>query len=282
VLFLRICGALLLGIISIRGQASLSIDRMEFHQYEDGPTLDAAYEFLPGETVWFSSRMSGFQTEQEENDKHVKLTWQLTVSDPLGISIEKAQAGKIEDRLLPEDKEWRPKFLASYQLPPFAVGGSYKISVKVKDELSGKETSRVLEFPVKAPAPFKTDSLVVRNFRFLRNEDDKLPLRPAVYRPGTMLWAKFDIAGHKFADSNNRFSVGYGLAILAADGKQLFVQEEAAEESKESFYPQRWVPGALSLSLDANVGAATYTLVVMVRDRLAGESTELREIFQVE
>ena len=120
----------------------------------------------------------------------------------------------------------------------------------------------------------------MRNFRFLRNEDDALPLRPATYRPGTTLWAKFDIAGYQFGEKN-KLSVSYGLAILGPDGKQLFVQEEAASEEKESFYPQRWVPGGLSLNLDKNVAPANYTLVVMVRDKLKGESTELRELFEV-
>jgi hypothetical protein len=81
---------------------------------------------------------------------------------------------------------------------------------------------------------------------------------------------------------NNKFSVSYGLAILGPDGKQLFAQEEAAAEAKESFYPQRWVPGALSLNLDKNVTPANYTLVVIVRDKLKDESTELREVFEVQ
>jgi hypothetical protein len=70
--------------------------------------------------------------------------------------------------------------------------------------------------------------------------------------------------------------------VLGSDGRQLFAQPDAAAEAKESFYPQRWVPGVLSLSLDANVPKASYTLAVTVRDKLANETTELRETFQVE
>lgn len=265
----------------LAAQSNLSIERMAVHQFEDGPVLAQSYEFLPGETVWFSCRIGGFRTEQEDNERHVKLSWQMKVTDPGGILVERASSGRIEDRLLPEDKEWRPKFLANFQIPAFAFGGTFKIPVTVKDELSGMEASKTLELPVKGPAPFTADTLVIRNFRFLRNEDDAVALRPAVYRPGSMLWARFDIAGYKVAE-NNRFDVSYGLAILGADGKQLFAQPDAASQSKDSFYPQRWVPGALSLSLDANVAPATYTLVVIVRDKLNEETTELREIFQVQ
>ena len=73
-----------------------------------------------------------------------------------------------------------------------------------------------------------------------------------------------------------------GLAVLNADGKELFAQPEAAAESKESFYPQLRVPGALSLHLDANVAAATYTLVVTVRDQIGRQIAEQRENFRVE
>jgi hypothetical protein len=76
--------------------------------------------------------------------------------------------------------------------------------------------------------------------------------------------------------------VDYGLAVLNAEGKELFAQPEAAAESKESFYPQLRVPGALSLNLDANVPRATYILVVTVRDKIGGATAEQRETFQVE
>ena len=73
-----------------------------------------------------------------------------------------------------------------------------------------------------------------------------------------------------------------GVAVLNADGKELFAQPEAAAESKESFYPQLRVPGALSLKLDSNVPAATYTLVVTVHDKIGGQTAEYRDTFRVE
>jgi hypothetical protein len=95
-----------------------------------------------------------------------------------------------------------------------------------------------------------------------------------------MLWARFDIVGYKFED-NNRYSVDYGLAVEDAAGKRLFAQPEAAAESHDSFYPQRYVPGGLSLNLDKNVAPAMYTLVVTVHDRVGGQIWEERHAFQV-
>jgi hypothetical protein len=276
--------ALLAGGI-LWAQPKLAFDRLALHQFEDGPVLAPTYEFVPGETAWFSCRIAGFQSEKKGDDRSVKLSWQMRVLDPAGLPVEKPRAGRIEENLLPEDKTWQPKFLASFEIPTFAPGGVYRIPVTVKDELAGTEVSRELEFHVHGPAIEPAEKLVIRGFHFLQTEDDTTAFRPAVYHSGGMLWARFDIAGYKFGD-NNRFSVNYGLAILGAaeDGaqpKQLFAQPEAASESKESFYPQRIVPGALSLSLDPNVPVGSYVLVVTVHDKLGEQNAEFREGFQI-
>lgn len=267
-------------------QPKLSFDRLALHQFEDGPVLAATYEVLPGETVWFSCRVAGFQTEKKgDTNRGAKLSWQMRVLDPSGIPVDKPRSGQIEENLSPEDKSWQPKFLASFEIPPFAPGGVYRIPVIFKDEIAGAEISGQLEFRVRGPVIEPAETLVIRNFRFLQTENDTTPFRPALYRPGSMLWAKFDIAGFKFGDKN-RFDVNYGLAILggAEDGaepKQLFAQPDAATESKDSFYPQRIVPGSLSLSLDSNVAPGSYILVVTVHDKVGDQSAEFREPFQI-
>ena len=72
------------------------------------------------------------------------------------------------------------------------------------------------------------------------------------------------------------------MAVLDAAGEQKFSQPDAAADSNESFYPQRYVPGALSLSLDKNVSKGSYTLVLTVRDKMGNQSWESRHKFQVQ
>ena len=94
-----------------------------------------------------------------------------------------------------------------------------------------------------------------------------------------------DIVGYKFSEGNH-LSVDYGLAINkgapADNGPELFSQPSAAGHQSESFYPQRYVPGALSLNLDKNVAPGSYTLVVTIRDQIGSQVVELREGFKVE
>ena len=260
----------------------LALERLALHQYEDGPLLPSSHDFLPGETVWFSCRIAGFESEPAGDNRNVKLSWQVGLLDPGRIPVEPPKTGRLDESLRFQDKDWVPKFVVSFLLPSFISGGSYHIPVTVKDEIAGSEISGDLEIHVRAETIAPSASFVIRNFRFLRNEDDTAALRPPItYKQGSTLWARFEMAGYKLA-ANNKFSVEYGLAILGADGKELFAQPVAAAESKESFYPQLRVPGALSLRLDANVPLASYTLVVTVRDKIGGDAVELRETFSVE
>jgi hypothetical protein len=211
----------------------------------------------------------------------VKLTWTMQVLDPDGVPIEKDKSGRIEETLSARDKNWVPKFLEIFTVPPFAPSGQYRVRVKVTDQIATAEASGELEFTVRGHPVEPSPTLAVRNFRFVRAEDDQVPMRPAIYHPGDTLWAKFDITGYKFAE-NHKFSVDYGLAILNAAGEQIFAQPAAASESRESFYPQRYVPGALSLNLDANVVKAAYTLVIIVHDKIGEQSQESKQAFEVQ
>ena len=260
----------------------LAFERLALHQYEDGPLLPSSHDYLPGETIWFSARLAGFEAQADGDKRNVKLSWQVGLLDPQGVAVEAPKSGRLDESLQPQDKAWVPKFVVSFLLPSFIPGGTYHIPVTVKDELAGSEVSGDMEFHVRAESIEPSMSFVIRNFHFLRNETDTAALQPPVmYRPGSTLWARFEMAGYKF-EANNKFSVDYGLAILNAEGKELFAQPEAAAESKESFYPQQRVPGALSVHLDPNVPPATYTLVVTVRDKIGGQTAEQRETFQVQ
>src|SRR4029077_19589036 len=112
----------------------IAVDRIALHQFEDGPVLPPAHEFLPGETVFLSCRLTDYQVQKNGDESVVKLAWQMRVTDPGGIPVEKEAAGRVEDRVLPEDRNWKPKFLHSFVIPPHATGGAYRIAVTVNDE----------------------------------------------------------------------------------------------------------------------------------------------------
>lgn len=262
-------------------QKKIAVERISLHQIEDGPVLPDNYEFVPGETGFLSCRLNGYQIQKKDEEQSVKLSWSVRVVDPQGVPIEPEKSGSIDEKVLPQDKNWIPKFLSHFTVPSFAPTGAYRVSVTVKDEIGGTGVAAEIGFRVRGHDVEPSNVLVTRNFEFLRSEHDRTGMPAAVYHPGEMLWARFDITGFKFAQGN-RFSVEYGLAVLRGAGEQLFSQPVAAAESKESFYPQRYVPGMLSLTLDQTVAKGAYVLVVIVRDQIGNQTWDSRQPFQVQ
>jgi hypothetical protein len=261
--------------------AALAIERVAVHQFEDGPVLSDSHAFLPGETVYFSCRLTGYQTAVTGDDQRsVKLSWQVHVADPAGISVVPDASGRIEAPVFSQDKNWRPKFVYSFVIPPFAPGGNFRVEAKVRDEVGASQANAQLNLMVRGRDVEPSPELVARNLHFQRTETDATPLDPPVYHPGETLWARFDITGYRHGEKN-RYSVEYGLAILRENGEQVFAQPAAADDAHESFYPQHYVPGAISLNLDPMVPEGAYILVITMRDKVGEQSAEARAPFRI-
>ena len=122
---------------------------------------------------------------------------------------------------------------------------------------------------------------MVRNFRFLRSEDDVKPLPVAAYRPGDAVWARFDMTGYKLG-AKNQVDIEYGLTVLREDGSVAYTEPQAANQKIETYYPQRYQPGELNLNLAKDQPLGKYTIVLAVRDNLGQQMYETRETFSVE
>jgi hypothetical protein len=261
----------------------LTIARMIFAQYEDGSPVAKDYQFAPGESIFFSCQIEGFTRSPADQDESRKvfLTYRLEAKDARGILVQAASTGKEASSVSPEDKEWKPKIRETIVVPALADSGEYQIVLLVRDEVSAQNAEARTTFTVKGREVAPSDTLVVRNFHFLRSEEDSKPLQVAAYRPGDALWARFDMTGYKIGDAN-RLDIGYGLSVLGPDGKVVYAEPNAAEQKEQPFYPQRYQPGVLSLNLAKDQPLGAYTIVLTVRDNLGKQNYETREKFSVE
>ncbi len=248
------------------------------HQYEDGPAVPASYSYAAGDTVFLSFRISGYQPSEKDQ---VRLGYQVEALDPKGLPLAPPSTGKVDAELADEDKDWMPKARFSVLVPPSAASGAYRIRIQVKDELGGADASGEISFAVRGHPVEPSDTLVLRNFRFLRGEEDGPPLPVAAYRPGDTLWARFEITGYKLGEKN-RYQVEYGISVLRPSGEVLYTQPSAASEKDETFYPTRYVLGALSLNLDANLAKGEYVLMVTAKDLIGNQTAQTRRPFRVE
>jgi hypothetical protein len=258
----------------------LGIERIALSQFEDGPTVPAGYVFVPGEAIFFSFHVSGYKSVGDEGPR-VSLAYTIEVQDPAGVPVIEAQSGNVDTNLDPEDRNWMPKVRLTIGIPPWAPSGEYRIQIGLRDRVAQTLARGQASFRVKGRDVEPSATLVVRSFQFYRGEEDRDPMAVAAYRPGDTLWARFDITGYKFGPKN-AFEVGYGLAVLRPGGEALFRQPDAAVEKRESFYPRRYLPAAISLNLEKNMKPGQYTLVVLVSDKVGGQTVESKQVFTVE
>jgi hypothetical protein len=102
-----------------------------------------------------------------------------------------------------------------------------------------------------------------------------------LYKPGEPVWAKFDITGFKYGEKN-RIDVSYITSVIAPSGKVLWTQPEPAAEKSESFYPRRYVPAAMGITLQNNIKPGEYTIAVAAKDAVGGQTCEVKFNFVVE
>lgn len=264
--------------LAAQGAVPLAIVNTAIEQTEGGAALPAAFEHVPGEILFFSFQVQGYQASP---DQKIRLRYKIEAFDPKGIPIVQPFQRPLEAELAPQDKEWKPKVRQEIALPPLAPSGTYKFVVQVADELAKTVATREVPFTVRGRSVPPSETLVLRNFGFYRSEDATEPLRKAAYRPGDAVWARFDITGFKHGPAN-RMDVAYGIAVLNAEGKQLWAQPEAAVERSESFYPKAYVPGSMSLSLQPSIRPGEYAIVVTVKDAVGGQTYEEKHSFAVE
>jgi hypothetical protein len=278
--------ALLLTSVWLAGAADkpLAIVHPVFSTSEDGPAEASDEEFAPGETIYFSCQAEGYRKMDKPDDygkQNVLLKFQIEVRDKGGALLKPVQDGKIETTVSQEDKDWKPKLRETVVIPPLALTGEYTVLVKLSDELASASAETRAMFHVRGRDVEPSDTLTVRNFRFLRGEDDDKPLPVAAYRPGDSVWARFDMTGYKLGDKN-QVDIEYGLTVLRDDGSVAYTEPQAANQKLQTFYPQRYQPGVLNLNLAKDQPLGKYTIVLAVRDNIGKQMYETREGFSVE
>jgi hypothetical protein len=257
---------------------ALQIVKPIISQMEGGAPDPPGFTHVPGETLYFSCRVAGFQQTSEEK---IHLSFSVQAFDPQGVALTELYKNEIVEEVSPKDKEWQPKIETELQIPALVPTGAYKIVVKLEDQIAKASQELTVPFQVRGHDVETSESLTVRNLHFYRNEDDTQPLATAVYKPGDGVWARFDITGYKFGEGN-KIHVGYVTSVIAPSGKVLWTQPEPATEQSESFYPKRYVAAAFGITLQPNIRPGEYMISVQVKDAVGNQTYEAKGAFTIQ
>ena len=262
--------------------ASLAIHNAAVSEMDGGPAIASRQNFLTGETFYFTFQVTGFTKKTDEDERnHVELEYRVTLKDKAGLLLDKPVQGKINEELTPQDKAWLPKVNRSFVLPDTLVTAEYHLDIEVRDLTAKTSAMHQIKIPVRGGRKQPAKELVADEVRFFRDEDGKIPAVGAKYSPGAALHVQFQIAGFSLKE-NNEYEVSYGVKILRADGTVAFQQPDAAKEQDKTFYPRAYLHGAFNLTLDKNVAAGTYKLVIEMRDDLSGKKHVSEFPFHIE
>jgi hypothetical protein len=263
---------------SLSAAPALQVIKPIVAQMDGGAPEPAGFEHIGGETLFFSCRVSGYSKSEDEK---VHLRYSVQAFDSKDVPLDEIFKNDLTAEVSPQDKDWQPKIATEVVIPPLIAPGNYKILVKVEDVLAKSAAELSVPFKVRGRDVEPSDSLIVRNFHFYRDEDGTRVMEKAVYKPGDGVWAKFDITGFKYGDKN-RIDVSYVTSVIAPSGKVLWTQPEPAAEKTETFYPRRYVPAAMGISLQGSIKPGEYIIAVSAKDEVGGQSYEAKFPFVVE
>jgi hypothetical protein len=250
---------------------------------EDAPFVSTNYQFVPGDFVYFSFQIAGFEKKQSDDTAagQIALAYELTMTDAKSIPLAKSESGEIKEPLHPEDKNWIPTRRASFLIPSFIAAGEYRIHVSVKDLLSGKTASSEVPFQIGGPHVQPADNVDIQHFAFLRQEEGSEPLAVAAYSPGDTVYVFFDATNFALAPGN-RYRITYGVLVLGPNGEPFLSAPKAAQLEDSSFYPAQILPCRISIVTKPANTRGAYVIILTLTDLIARKSREVRKTFTLE
>ncbi|HXE13350.1 MAG TPA: hypothetical protein VN633_14590 [Bryobacteraceae bacterium] len=263
---------------------SLTIVGARIESSEDAPAVSSAYEFLPGDFLYFQFEVAGFKISGNEysGPRTISLAYDIEVRDSGGTLLAPTEKAAIKEEVAPQDKDWLPKRRASFLLPSYASYQHCQVILTVNDLLD--KTTAHHEFPF-ILAGTKIDavpSLAIQNVRFLRSSEDGPGIQVVAYRPGDTIWARFDMTGFQLGP-HNLAQLSYDVTVRRPDGRVIFHRENAARQKLQGlFYPPQVVPGVLSVTTTPDLRHGEYKVIISLKDEIGQKTVEVQREVDLE
>ncbi len=273
----------LLTASSICPEPSLAVLRAGIQQSEDAPFAPGDFRFLPGDFVYLTFDVAGFgvRTDKDAGTRHLSLRYEITPEDSGRVPLVAPLTGAIDADLNPEDKSWTPKRRASFVLPSFVAAGRYQVHVAVHDLIAKTQVATDVPFLIGGIEIPHSDAFSAEKFAFLRKESDRDPLEVPAYAPGDTVFARFDMVAFK-TGKNHEYDLSYGISVFRPDGKPFLNDPHAAELKGESFYPAKYLPGSIAVTVPPNASRGLYVLTLTLHDLIGNQTSAIKQSFSIE
>ncbi len=242
-----------------------------FVEGNGGPVRPNAV-FKPGDRVFLKYDIAGFARDAQ---KAPHLRFQLTAADPAGVAIHQPWTTRF-DGPLPRGATVNGSL--GLELPSFAPSGSYKINVKVHDEVDNTNLEMTPVFQVNAPAVTVPQGPEIRDLQLSRSKNG--PAETG-FEAGATVYMTCSVFGLHF--QNDRTSARMSHKVLGPQGQVLVDSPDFLDLSKQEYYrPAIYsVPVWGELTIPSEMKKGIYTDQYSVVDNLTNQTITQEVKFEV-
>ncbi len=247
--------------------AALKVEKFEFLETKDGAVRPST-TYRPGDKLFTRYTLAGYGIDSQGR---ANLRIAITVTDPNTLTVVQWQ-GNL-NRKLADDESAQGSF--NFTLMPYVPPGTYRIRMKVEDDVRNKVSEQITNFTVDAPAPVFSSSLDLRDM-LLSLSDGGPPVTEAVSR-GTTVYLNAKLAGMQFA--GDRIQVRIAFQLINPQGEVLIDKPDfiVFSDSFEYHPPGFYLPISSTVNLPASGSEGTYTQKYVVTDLTANTSATFTE-----
>lgn len=244
---------------------NLQVINFAFLQQKEGaPRGEGPYK--RGDEVYTRYEIAGFTTDSQGQ---IHLVDSAVPLDPNGLEVY-APWKNTTDRVSGETKTVKNSFW--FDLPPYAPAGTYKVLIKVHDNVKNTDTEQAPTFTVEAPPLPASTKLEIRDLQLSLSENGP-PANPPALQPGGTVYMSGKVAGIQFrddkADTRLAFQVFGPNGQKLLDNPNFLTLNDAYPYHPPTFFIN--ISGHLTLPSDAAKGSYTekYTLTDAVSNATA-------------
>jgi hypothetical protein len=244
-----------------------------FTEGRGGPPRAAAL-YKPGEAVGIKFDVAGFARDAKGLPH---LLFQLTILDPAGAPLHTPWGFRFDDPIV---RGVPVNGSVGLELPSFSPPGSYKIGVKVHDEVNNANLEMTPAFQVNAPAVAVPQGLEIRDLQLSRSEGGPAESNPG-FESGAIVYMSCKVFGLHF--QNDRTSARMSLKILGPDGQVMLDNPDFVDLSEPAYYRPAtfWVPVFGRMTIPSGMQKGIYTEQYSVIDNVSNQTITQEVKFEV-
>jgi uncharacterized RDD family membrane protein YckC len=247
----------------------LKAGNLAFTEGDGGPVRANAL-YKPGEAVGIKYDVAGFGRDSK-GVPH--LLFQLNALDPGGVPLHTPWGFRFEDPIV---RGAPVNGTLALKLPPFAPPGSYRVGVKVHDEVNNANLEMTPAFQVDAPAVAVPQGLEIRDLQLSRSENGPAESNPG-FESGAIVYSSCKVFG--LQTQNHRTSARMSLKVLGPDGQVVLDNPDFLDLSEPAYYRPAtfWVPVFGQITIPSGMNKGIYTEQYTVIDNVSNQ-TVIQEV----